>query len=107
VRQLAAGHLQPDRIRPGGEEKAVEPETAAVLERDLLGDGIESGRASAEHHVDPMLFVEFRGSVRNPIRGRVPGQVVLGEVRPVVGQRLFGGDLLELAAGAFLPQNIG
>ena len=84
LRQIAAGNGEPDRVRAGGEQQRAVTVPAAVREPDLAGLGIDRRRAGAELQLDPVLAVEFGRTQRYPFLGRGAGEIVLGQIGPVV-----------------------
>ena len=91
VRQIGARHIQPNRLRAGGEQQRVVRQRLAALDLDLLARGVDAGDAAARTF-DAVLAVEILRAQRNPFLRRVPGEIVLREIRAIVRRGVVGVD---------------
>ncbi len=107
VRQLAAGHIEPNRLGAGRHEQRVVGLATAVLELDLATCRIDRRGARAEMQLDAVLPIEFRRAQRDPLLGRAAGQVVLRQIRPVVGCRAIGTQYRDAPSIALAAQRLG
>ncbi len=81
--------------------------TGAVREPDLAGLGIDRRCAGAELQLDPVLAIEFGRTQRYPFLGCGAGEIVLGEIGPVVRPRLVRAQHRDRAGVALAPQHLG
>jgi len=86
VGPVGARDRQPDRLGAGGEQKAVIGKLRAVAQDHFPRAYIESNDLGAEAEVNAVLAIVAGGPQRHPFLGRVPGKVVLGQVRPIHGR---------------------
>ena len=90
AREIRAGNRQLDGLRARGDDQRVE--------RNLLLPGDDHAAAHVDaacfdaHDPNAMLLVEARRPERDPLLGRVAGEIILGEVRPVVWRAFVGLD---------------
>src|SRR5271169_5541400 len=78
---------------------------AAVREPDLASPGVDRHRAGAEFQLDPALGVELGGAQRDPLLGCRAGEVILGQIGPIVRPRVVGAQHRD-PAGTALPRSI-
>ncbi|OLE78430.1 MAG: hypothetical protein AUF76_19125 [Acidobacteria bacterium 13_1_20CM_2_65_9] len=78
-----ARQLEPDRFRAGRHRQRVVRDGPLPGECDRLGGRVESRHALANER-DAVLLIKTVGSKRNPLFGRSAGEVILGEIRPIV-----------------------
>jgi hypothetical protein len=107
VRQLATGHIEPHRLGAGGDEERVVGLATTVLELDLVSRRVDCRGARAETQLDAVLPVEFRRAQRDPLFGRVAGEIVLRQIRPVVGRRGIAAQHRDAAGIALAAQRLG
>jgi hypothetical protein len=88
---------QPHRLGAGREQQSAKLERAAVVELDPAARGVDRRHATAEEEANFPLLVEFRGVKGDPIFRRGAGEIVLGEVGPVVRHLVLGADHRERA----------
>src|SRR2546426_2505179 len=87
-RPLVADQRKPHRLCAGRQDDRAKVTRRAVVQRDALPLGIETRHRPTEHPLQPELLVVSGRVQRNPFLGRVPREVVLGEVWPVVRRLL-------------------
>src|SRR5262245_38290374 len=90
MREIAARNVESDRYCAGGEKQRAVSVPAAVSEPDLARLRLDRRRAGAELQLDPVLDIELLGTQRYPFFGCVPGEIVLGQIGPIVGSRIVG-----------------
>ena len=84
VRQILAGQAEMDRLGAGREQQRVVWKRRALPRAPPSSRRCRCASPRAAHEIDVMLGVEVRRAQRDPLLGRVAGEVVLREVRPVV-----------------------
>ena len=85
VRLVGARDRQADRLGAGRQQQAVVGDLAAIGEDHLAGTRIDGGDVRLETKIDGVVGIEVVAAQRNPFLGRVAGEVILGEVRPIDG----------------------
>ena len=75
--------------------------------RHLVRLDVDPGHVGAEHDFDRMLAVEFGRPQRDPLFRRVAREIVLGQIRPVVGRGVVGRQQRDAAGKPFAPEHLG
>ena len=104
MRLIGARDRQANRLGAGGEQQPVVRDLAPVGERDLARTRVDTGDVRLEPQVDAVLRIEAVRTQRHPILGRLAGEVVLGEVRPVDGRRVVIAQHDDAALVLLAPQ---
>ncbi len=84
VGQVGTRQRKSNRVGAGGEQETVESVRGTVRELHLALRRVERRDLRVVHEIDPMLGVKARRAQRDPLLGRVAGEVVLREVRTIV-----------------------
>jgi hypothetical protein len=90
VRQVRSRHVEPDRRRPGSQEQRSKRERASILEPNLSPFGIDRRHPVPQQEINARVPVPFRRAKRHPLGGSSSRQVILGDVRTVVGSDIVG-----------------
>jgi hypothetical protein len=97
---------QPPRLGSGRDHETVELDVRAVVEVDAPIGDVERDRAPAEPPVEPEV-VDTLLAQRDLLDVPLPGEQLLRERRPVVGQPVFRADRGDAAVESMAPQCLG
>ena len=65
------------------------------------------GDRSPEAQLDAVLAIETRRAQRHPFLGRVAGEIILGQVRPIDRRRVVAAQHDDAAVVVLAPQHLG
>ncbi len=80
---VGAWDRQPDRLGAGRQQQPVVGDPAPAGKQDFMRARVDAGDIRAQSQLDAVLGIEAVRAQRHPILGRLAGEIVLGEIRPV------------------------
>ena len=105
--EVRAGNVEPDRLRAGRKQKRAITPMLAVRELDCRFPGVDPCHARVQSDVDLVLLIEVRGPQQRPLLGCPAGQIILGQVGPIGGQRRIGAQHRDRPGIAFVAKRFG
>ena len=102
-----AGDGEPHRLGAGRQEQSVVLKCGPAGEFDCARSRIDSGDGRLETKVDAVFRIEAIRAKRKPILGRVAGEIILGEIRPIDRRRIVAAQHDDLAVILLPPEPFG
>ena len=107
MRQVRTRNGKPHRLCAGRKQQAVVGDAAAVLERDGAVPHVDPADLGVQPQIDVVLLVEVVRSERQPVFGRIAGQIVLREVRAIDRRRVVAAEHRDGVLVALPAQHLG
>lgn len=107
VREFGPGDTESVRLGAGREQQRTPRMSGTVGKLHLASSGANGNGPRAEDKCNLVRGVKFGRAERQPVRRRSAGEIILLQIRPVIGPLVFGAQHRHPPGIAFAPQHFG